>query len=170
MNFKYRYVPFGTNFLAHAGTRIDGQAEEAWLFENELVVDVGGVSWGYANEERSILDHHFFRTEGQYPSAAAAVLHQAHRICERFQHLRDSETHFWLVTHKSPDFDAFCSMYLAAGSFERQCSCRRLARPWPASRRLVADQEMDRLVQTEFDYYPERAQDAGAPRGDGGLC
>jgi len=110
--FKYRYVDFGTAFSSVPGKRSadDSQANSAVLYENELVLDVGGICWGYANESQSVIDHHFSR-EGQFPSASAAILHKARQIREKFR-----ETLFdviWLVSHRQPDFDAFCSMYLA---------------------------------------------------------
>ncbi len=71
------------------------------------LTDVGGTCWG-ANEPLPIIDHHFLR-ESQFPSASAAVLHKASQIRQRF----GDQDLVWLVTHKEPDFDAFCSMYLA---------------------------------------------------------
>ena len=79
------------------------------LFANELVTDVGGTCWG-TNEPLAIIDHHF-SGEGQFPSASAAVLHKAKLIRERFT--QSPSDALWLVSHKEPDFDAFCSMYLA---------------------------------------------------------
>src|ERR1039457_2902263 len=111
MDFKCRYVNFGTVFRPRSGLRpADGGREspEA-LDENEIAVDVGDVCWGYGGEEQSILEHHFPRT-AQFPSASAAVLHNANRIRDRFAgSVRDV---IWLVSHHEPDFDAFCSMYL----------------------------------------------------------
>jgi hypothetical protein len=117
MNFKYRYVGYGTVFKRAEGLRDRvGRSEEdpfapSRLFANELVVDVGGVCWGYEGEESPIIDHHFRREKGgQFPSAAAAVLHNAVRIHERF---KDCNGILWLVTHDQPDFDAYCAAYLA---------------------------------------------------------
>jgi hypothetical protein len=58
----------------------------------------------------AVLDHHFYRDRGQFPSATSAVLHNAARIRERFAARHDT---VWLVTHREPDFDAFASLYLA---------------------------------------------------------
>src|SRR5215471_16499555 len=106
--FRYRYVDFGTSFAGDPRERgLDASADSpGTLFANALAVDVGGTCWG-GNEPLPIIDHHYPR-EAQFPSASAAVLHKASQIRERFAH-RDV---VWLVTHKEPDFDAFCSMYL----------------------------------------------------------
>jgi hypothetical protein len=112
MVFKYRFVGFGTTFSSRRGDRsvTDGQREPAVLYENELAVDVGGVCWGYGGEDQPILDHHFTRP-GQFPSASAAVLHNAERVTSRFAKSRYEV--IWLVTHVQPDFDALCAAYLA---------------------------------------------------------
>jgi hypothetical protein len=110
MKFRYRYVPFGSKFTAAAGQRQDAAAEPKRLFENELAVDVGGVCLGH-DSDLAVIDHHYFRADGrQFPSAAAAVLHQASAIAARFRGRQDD---FWLVSHRAPDFDAYSSMYLA---------------------------------------------------------
>jgi hypothetical protein len=49
-------------------------------------------------------------SERQFPSASAAVLHKAKLIRDKFAPIGNV---VWLVTHSEPDFDAFCSMYLA---------------------------------------------------------
>ncbi len=107
--FRYRYVDFGTSFTGDPRERGSESSTDSpgTLFANALAVDVGGTCWG-VNEPLSIIDHHFHR-ESQFPSATAAVLHKASQIRERFAN-RDV---VWLVTHKEPDFDAFCSMHLA---------------------------------------------------------
>lgn len=112
LTFRYRYVDFGTVFTGDPRLR-DGEGAlqqlPGTLFANELATDVGGTCLG-SNEPLAILDHHFAR-EGQFPSASAAVLHKARLIRERFA--QPSGSLLWLVTHKEPDFDAFCSLYLA---------------------------------------------------------
>lgn len=75
---------------------------------DDLVADVGGRCFGHDTEERLIFDHHFDR-QGNFPSAAAAVLVHAPAILERLGQ-RDAVT---LVTHQEPDFDALCSVFLA---------------------------------------------------------
>ena len=109
--FRYRYVDLGTVFTGDPRLRDAGDATEspATLFANELATDVGGTCWG-SNEPLAVIDHHF-SGDGQFPSASAAVLHKAQLIRDRFAP-QESDL-LWLVTHKSPDFDAFCSMYLA---------------------------------------------------------
>ena len=115
MNFRYRYVRFGTHFTRSEAPRTEGRRDPNTLHENELALDVGGSCWGIAAARRedvelAVIDHHFHRDSGQFPAAAAAVLYLAPKIAERFQK-RDGD--LWLVTHEEPDFDAFCSMYLA---------------------------------------------------------
>ena len=112
MQFRYRFVNFGTSFSVARGNRASqaGQERPAFLYENELAVDVGGITWGYGDEQQSVLDHHSVRPN-QFPSASAAVLHNVRRIHEKFGK-SDSDV-IWLVTHRQPDFDAFCSTYLA---------------------------------------------------------
>ena len=109
--FRYRFVDFGAAFTGADGIRNEKQGSENphTLFANELVTDVGGSCFN-ANGELAILDHHF-RRDAQFPAASAAVLHKAKLIRSRFAGKQDGV--FWLVTHKQPDFDAFCSMYLA---------------------------------------------------------
>jgi hypothetical protein len=111
LTFKYRYVDFGTVFTGALGVRRPENGAESpdTLYANELVTDVGGTCWG-RNEPLSIIDHHFSRDD-QFPSASAAVLHKAKLIREKFAGLENDVV--WLVTHKQPDFDAFCSLYLA---------------------------------------------------------
>ncbi len=109
--FKYRYVDFGTVFTGAPGMRsVERGAESpSTLYANELVTDVGGTCWD-RNEPLAIIDHHFSR-DGQFPSASVAVLHKAKLIREKFASQQNNVV--WLVTHQQPDFDAFCSLYLA---------------------------------------------------------
>ena len=111
LDFRYRFVDFGTMFTAADGVRSaeQGAVDPCALFSNELVTDVGGTCCN-GNEPLAVFDHHFTR-EAQFPAASAAVLHKAKLIRSRFAGQQDGI--FWLVTHKQPDFDAFCSMYLA---------------------------------------------------------
>jgi hypothetical protein len=110
VTFRYRFVDFGAAFTAAEGIRAEKQGSDSpySLFANELVTDVGGSCFS-GNDQLPILDHHF-RRDAQFPAASAAVLHKAKLIRDRFANL---DGVFWLVTHKQPDFDAFCSMYLA---------------------------------------------------------
>jgi hypothetical protein len=114
MIFNYRYVPYGTKFQTGVGIRTqtgrDDSLDSGTLYENELAADVGGVCLGYSNERLAVVDHHFHRSVGQFPSAAAAVLHKAHLIAERF--IGKTEN-VWLVSHNEPDFDALTSLFLA---------------------------------------------------------
>ncbi len=111
MRPRYRYVGYGTYFHEARGrSRIEGTFDPATLHDNELAVDVGGACWGHDGVDRPVLDHHFFRQAGQFPSAAAAVLHNAEKVAALGQ---KAEGDFWFVTHRDPDFDAFCAMYLA---------------------------------------------------------
>ncbi|MGC2110967.1 MAG: hypothetical protein WA655_15705 [Candidatus Korobacteraceae bacterium] len=110
-NFRYRYVDFHTVFIGDPGVRsVEAGAESpGTLYANELATDVGRTCWD-RNEPLAVLDHHFPR-DGQFPSASAMVLHKAKLIREKFSaHPSDV---IWLVSHKEPDFDAFCSLYLA---------------------------------------------------------
>jgi len=111
LTFRYRYVDFGIVFTGDHRVRDAGAAANspATLFANELATGVGGTCWG-SNQPLPIINHHF-SGDGQFPSASAAVLHKAQLIRDRFAQ-QESDL-LWLVTHKSPDFDAFCSMYLA---------------------------------------------------------
>ena len=113
---RYRYVDFGTVFTGDPRSRGVNQAAEspATLFANELASDVGGTCWG-ANEPLAVIDH---RASGAapFPSASAAVLHKFNLIRERFT--QPGVDVIWLVTHKEPDFDALCSLYLARWTIE----------------------------------------------------
>jgi len=110
-SYRYRFVDFGTVFTSGTGIRAanEGSENPCALFANELVTDVGGTCLN-GGEELAIFDHHFTR-DAQFPAASAAVLHKAKLIRSRFAGRQEGL--FWLVTHKQPDFDAFCSMYLA---------------------------------------------------------
>lgn len=109
-DFRYRYVDFGTLFTGDPRNRAADNASESpgTLFANELATDVGGTCWG-ANEPLPVIDHHFSR-DAQFPCAAAAVMHKAPLIRQRFANQPGA---LWFVTHHEPDFDALCSMYLA---------------------------------------------------------
>ena len=126
MHFRYRFVSFGTRFVAAAGQRPERRHQARELYENELAADVGGVCWGYEDQPLAVLDHHFHRPDGQFPSATSAVLHNVPRIFERF---RDRSETIWLVTHRSPDFDAFASLYLARSVIAGELP----AEGWPAA-------------------------------------
>ena len=108
--FRYRYVDIGTVFTGDLRKRDaqSGADSPSILFSNELACDVGGTCWG-PNEPLAIIDHRL-PSERQFPSASAAVLHKAKLIREKFAPVDEI---VWLVTHSEPDFDAFCSMYLA---------------------------------------------------------
>jgi hypothetical protein len=133
IQFRYRYVGFGTRFELpnkdsgrertdppNPNGKDDANAEHV-LYFNELVADVGGECHVIDNG-LAVLDHHFTRTDTieQYPSAATAVLHNARRIRDRFfDGDRPRFNTIWLVTHQTPDFDAFCSLYLARMIIEK---------------------------------------------------
>src|ERR1700676_1674498 len=112
MDFRYRYVNFGTVFSRSTANRteITGKDDNV-LFDNELALDVGGICWGFRDEALSVIDHHFQR-EGQFPSACVSVLHKAKLVRKKFAESSNFDV-IWLVTHRQPDFDAFCSIYLA---------------------------------------------------------
>jgi hypothetical protein len=130
----HRAVGFGTRFVQRDGNRpvlatADGDKPES-LFSNELAVDVGGDCLGHRESDLMVFDHHFTRddlaqTDGKgrvrklgdegvlnFPSAAMAVLFQARRIATWAANLVHGEA-IWLVTHRDPDFDAYCACYLA---------------------------------------------------------
>jgi hypothetical protein len=113
LEFFYRQVPFGCRFERATGMR-DPLSSPTLLFENEIVVDVGGECHGYAGCTSMIFDHHFVR-DHNFPSAAAAVVHQAHAIQDYFGNLQDrcNPGKIWIVYHKDPDFDACCAAFLA---------------------------------------------------------
>ena len=145
--FKYRFVRFGTRFSAGDGARTDGRSAPEKLHPNELAVDVGGRCWGFEGETLAVLDHHFHRAAGQFPSAAAAVIHNAERIRERLPGRFDT---VWLVTHQQPDFDAFSAMYLAR---------RLIEGAFPADNWAAYDVRPDGWFQTreEIDWFAVRA-------------
>ena len=117
MAFRYRFVRFGPIFNEARGLRSEPYGAPETLYENELVLDVGGVCWNSDNEDRSILDHHF--SGAQFPSAAAAVIHNAQRIRAKFSTFVRAGDDIWLVGHLQPDFDVHCAMYLARRLLEK---------------------------------------------------
>ena len=113
--FSYRQVGFGTRFQGKEGAR-PRKAKPQFLYENELVVDVGNTCWGYEGETLRVLDHHFHRPDN-FPSASAAVLESAGRIAAWVQ-TNPAITDYVLVTHSDPDFDALCAAFLARSIIE----------------------------------------------------
>ena len=112
MKFRYRYVNFGTNFQPSDGARTDANGAPERLHENEIAVDVGSATWLDGDGEAcAVVDNHFY--PHPYPSAAAGVLHLADKIHRRFSDRSNDSDSVWLVSHRQPDFDAFCAMYLA---------------------------------------------------------
>ena len=113
MEFRYRFAPFGTKFHSHPDERpTDVKAPADHLHVNELVVDVGGVCWSSTGSNKGVLDHHFLLADTNrqpFPSAAAAILHQANLIKPAYE----KSSIVWLVSHQQPDFDALCAMFLA---------------------------------------------------------
>lgn len=116
MNFFYREVGFGTHFEVQDGLRKTADQPPNRLFANEIAVDVGGVCFGYKDEPGWIFDHHFTRTgnDENFPCAAVAVIHGFPAIRKHFDCFED----VWIVTHKSPDFDACSSSYLVRKAIE----------------------------------------------------
>src|SRR4051812_9589763 len=112
MRIRYRFVRFGANFATKIGQRSSADGDALELYENEIAVDVGGVCWGFAGESKRVIDHHFPRAH-QFPAATAAVLHCTSRIRDAVVPYEGHPEGIWLVTHKEPDFDAFCSLYAA---------------------------------------------------------
>ena len=106
MEFRYRFAPFGTKFHSHPDERpTDVKAPADHLHVNELVVDVGGVCWSSTGSNKGVLDHHFLLADTNrqpFPSAAAAILHQANLIKPAYE----KSSIVWLVSHQQPDFDA----------------------------------------------------------------
>jgi hypothetical protein len=106
--FKYRFVDFGTRFVPRKEEkRTDAAVHPHILYANEIAVDVGSECYR-APGDPLVIDHHFTR-EGRFPSASAAVLHLSGLLGDEFP---DRSGVIWLVTHRQPDFDAFCSQYL----------------------------------------------------------
>ena len=96
IKFKYVFENFGTSFI-----------EEKALKKNEIAADVGGECLFYEKKTGLIIDHHFSR-DHNFPSASAAVLHLAPQIWSRLS----GQQEIILKTHKNPDFDALCSLFL----------------------------------------------------------
>lgn len=141
MEFRYRYASYGTAFTGQTGERPDKDALAHQLYENEVVVDLGGAYWGYGGCEIPVLDHHFDRADGkQFPAAACGVLAAAGRLWDRFH----ASKVVWLVTHASPDLDAVVSMYLARTAIEAE------TRPeWPEER-VSPEADWFHPVQSEW--------------------
>lgn len=147
METRYRYVAYGTAFTACSGARPESETNPTRLYENEVAVDVGGAYWG-GGHGAVVLDHHFTRPEGQFPAAATAVLHAAGRLNERFSPRPDV---VWLVTHRDPDFDAFCSMFLVRQLLEGEIP----AEGW-AAYGLHSDGWLDATSARRFDWFNPR--------------
>lgn len=125
--FRVREVGFGTKFSKGSGKRPDGevQSDPDVLYDNEIAFDVGGKCYGIVEGDPAdggpapcrdlVFDHHFVpRSGGGFPSAAAAILHSTAIIQERL----GAEELVWLVTHRSPDFDAACAGFLVRALLE----------------------------------------------------
>jgi hypothetical protein len=128
MEFRYRFAPFGTSFIRQQGLRPhQGRVNEQDLYEDEIAVDVGGACWDSTGANAGVLDHHFLlagTNRQPFPSAAAAVLHQASLVAGSY---KDRFETAWLVTHQQPDFDAACAMFLARSVIEGKIP----ATAWP---------------------------------------
>ncbi len=101
MDFRYRFVDFGTVFQAGNELRSAREADldPHTLHQNELALDVGGVCWGEDGETLSVIDHHLQRP-GHSPRASTAVLQLAPQI--RAKYAGKDFPLIWLVTHKFP--------------------------------------------------------------------
>jgi hypothetical protein len=114
---KIRYVNFGTRFQANMSVDRSpdslNQPSDSRLFRNEVAFDVGGICHGYEGQTTWVFDHHFSRGDDNFPSAAAAVLHNAAALASHAAELHPQPKCFWLVTHVNPDFDALLSVYIA---------------------------------------------------------
>jgi len=121
ITFHHRFVHFGTRFTPAPGFRQLATSEDSHLlFENEIVVDVGGCCFNQNNETKLILDHHFASAGENFPSASAAVLHNAAAIHQLFQErLCGKDQPVWIATHEKPDFDALCSSFLVRGVIDQ---------------------------------------------------
>lgn len=113
MKIRHRYIPFHTRLEPAPGQRdakVDASRDSVGkVFENDLIVDVGGRCRGYRGESLWVIDHHFHRVDDNFPSAAAAVLHLAPELAAAFK----GKEEVWIATHSEPDFDAFCASYFA---------------------------------------------------------
>ncbi len=164
MKFRYRYVNFGTNFQPAAGDRAESNGAPERLHENEIALDVGSAAWAGDGESCAVVDNHFY--PHPYPSAAAGVLHLAEKIHRRFVDRLDKSDVLWLVSHRQPDFDAFCSMYLARGD-SRQYRAGWMVGTWHRGGRLERKPRRDRLVSPRGGTLAQLAALAGVV---GGVC
>lgn len=115
---KIRYVNFGTRFQVidsseNRPLNSETKFNDSRLFRNEFAFDVGGLCHGHEGQTAWVLDHHLNRGDDNYPSASAAILHNAAAIISHAAELDPQPECFWLVTHVNPDFDALLSVYLA---------------------------------------------------------
>jgi len=114
-----RLVRFGTSFQTSAEQYDPVAAPRSakdlgdFLFANEIAVDIGGACVGYRGESRLVFDHHFAGREGNFPSAAAALLHLRRHIETWLDGLPPESPCIQIVTHQSPDFDALAAVTIA---------------------------------------------------------
>ena len=135
LTFAYRSVGYGTRFeksedwrLKDWGPNINApkeqrESEERTLCFNEIAVDVGSTCLGYKGYSLRVFDHHFQREDlknGNFGSAALTVLSQARAVADWAKvvvencHPSEPVATVWLVSHVTPDFDAYCSCYVAS--------------------------------------------------------
>src|ERR1700726_4189680 len=144
--FYYRCVGFGTRFESAAGLSPGferSRAHPGHLHDNELAADVGSECV-FDPDGLRVLDHHF-RSSDAGPSASALVLQYAGQVRAWGESL--GENPVWLITHQTPDFDAYCSLYLARKILEGEITpvpvpeCWDWFNPapalWPSSQRWV---------------------------------
>jgi hypothetical protein len=133
--FAYRSVGYGTRFekceLWRPGDwrpnenapQDQQESEKRTLCFNEIAVDVGSNCLGYKGYSLRVFDHHFQREDLQnsnFGSAALTVLSQAHAVADWARvvvgscHPSVPIATVWLVSHVQPDFDAYCSCYVAS--------------------------------------------------------
>ena len=130
VTFRRRLVHYGIRFKFTPGLRQLSSANDSQLlYENEVVVDVGGSCLNQNGEDNLIFDHHFTSPEIAFPSASAAVLHNARAIHDTLQkrlaeNVSDASTPVWIVTHQNPDFDALCSSFLVEAIIAQESELR----------------------------------------------
>jgi hypothetical protein len=140
MTFAYRSVGYGTRFEKSEDWRLkdwgpnrnapkdqqesdERTLDERTLCFNEIAVDVGSTCLGYKGYFLRVFDHHFQREDlknGNFGSAALTVLSQARAVADWAKvvvencHPSEPVATVWLVSHVQPDFDAYCSCYVAS--------------------------------------------------------
>ena len=175
MTFAYRSVGYGTRFEKSEDWRLKDwgpnrnapkdhqESDERTLCFNEIAVDVGSTCLGYQGYSLRVFDHHFQREDlknGNFGSAALTVLSQARAVADWakvvVENCGPSEpvATVWLVSHVQPDFDAYCSCYVASRLIQDPELAVAFGKCGVSEENLLSVLQNSQMVLTKLSEFP----------------